>query len=89
MFRACSRALPRVAVLRRGLSKVALFSEGIRVGVCFVLCCVFRATPSTYGGSQARGQISAVATRLHHSHSHSGSEPRLQLTPQLMATPDR
>ena len=34
---------------------------------------VFRATPEANGGSQARGQIRAVAAGLHHSHSHSGS----------------
>ena len=44
--------------------------------------------PVAYGGSQARGLIGAVATSLHHSHSNAGSKPRLQLTSQLMATPD-
>jgi len=43
---------------------------------------------TAYGGSQARGLIGAVATGLHQSHSNAGSEPRLQPTPQLMATPD-
>ena len=42
-----------------------------------------------YGGSQARGRIGAVATGLRQSHSNVGSEPRLQPTPQLTATPDR
>ena len=32
-----------------------------------------------YGGSQARGQIGAVAASLHHSHSNRGSKPRLRL----------
>ena len=41
-----------------------------------------------YGGSQARGRIGAVATSLHQSHSNAGSEPHLQPTPQLTATPD-
>ena len=41
-----------------------------------------------YGGSQARGRIQAVATALRQSHSNAGSEPHLQPTPQLMATPD-
>ena len=49
---------------------------------------LFRATPMAYGGSQARGQIGAVAARLHHSYSHSGSELSLQPTPQPMATAD-
>ena len=46
------------------------------------------AAPVAYGGSQARGRIGAVATSLRHSHSNAGSEPRLQPTPQLTATPD-
>ena len=49
---------------------------------------LFRAAPATYGISQARGQIGAATARLRHSHSHAGSEPRLQPTPQLMAAPD-
>ena len=46
------------------------------------------ADPAAYGGSQAMGQIGAVATSLHQSHSNAGSEPPLQPTPQLTATPD-
>ena len=45
--------------------------------------------PAAYEGSQARGLIGALATSLYHSHSHSGSEQRLQPTPQLTVTPDR
>ena len=48
---------------------------------------ILRATPMAYRGSQARGQITAVATGLHHSHSNARSEPYLLSTPQLMATP--
>eukprot|EP00108_Taenia_solium_P006331 TsM_001148800 transcript=TsM_001148800 gene=TsM_001148800 len=51
-------------------------------------CAKARPLPMAYGGSQARGPIGAVATSLHQSHSNSGSEPRLQPTPQLTATPD-
>ena len=47
-----------------------------------------RATLTAYGGSQARGPIRAVAASLCHSHSNMGSEPHLQPTPQLTATPD-
>ena len=47
----------------------------------------FRAPPSTYGGSQGRGLIRAVASGLHHSHSNVGSEPCLRPTPQPMAMP--
>ena len=46
------------------------------------------AAPSAYGGSQARGRIRDVATGLRQSHSNAGSEPHLQPTPQLKATPD-
>ena len=49
---------------------------------------LLRATPVAYGGSQARGLIGAVAASLRHSHSNARSEPRLQPTLQLMATPD-
>ena len=49
---------------------------------------LFRAAPTAYGGSQARGPIRAVATSLHHGHSNSGSELRLRPTPQFIAMPD-
>ena len=52
------------------------------------LFAVFWAAPAAYGGSQARGQIGAVAASLRQSHSNAGSEPHLQPTPQLTATPD-
>ena len=52
----------------------------------FFVFCLFRATPTAYGGSQARAPIGATAAGLHHSHSNARSEPRLQPTPQLMAT---
>ena len=62
------------------------------VVVVVVFVAISWAAPSAYGGSQARGRIGAVATvatGLRQSHSNSGSEPRLQPTPQLTATPDR
>ena len=40
-----------------------------------------------YGNSQARGRIIAAGVSLRHSHSNSGSEPHLQPTSHLMATP--
>ena len=49
---------------------------------------LFRAAPLAYGSSQARGQIGATISSLHHSHSNTGSKPRLQATPQLTAKPD-
>ena len=48
----------------------------------------FRAAPTAYGSSQARGRIRAVAAGLCHSLSNARSEPCLQHTPQFMGTPD-
>ena len=54
----------------------------------FLSFCLFLwAAPAAYGGSQARGRIGAAGLRQ--SHSNAGSEPCLQPTPQLTATPDR
>ena len=47
-----------------------------------------RAVPMACGGSQARIIIRAAAAGLRYSHSNARSEPRLQPTPQLTATPD-
>ena len=49
---------------------------------------LFRAAPASYGSLQARDQIRAVAAGLHNSHSNARSEPSLQPTPHLVATPD-
>ena len=57
-------------------------------GFCLFIFCLFWAAPKAHGSSQASGRIKAVAAGLHHSHSHSRSEPSLQLTPPLTATPD-
>ena len=54
----------------------------------FVFYVFSRATPTAYGGSQARGLIRAVATGLRQSHSNVGPKPHLRPTPQLMATLD-
>ena len=54
----------------------------------FCLFAISKAALAAYGGSQARGLIGAGAAGLHQSHSNTGSEPRLQPTPQLKATPD-
>ena len=53
--------------------------------------CLFdfsRATPTAYGGFQARGLIRAAATGLRQSHSNTASELRLRPIPQLTAMPD-
>ena len=49
---------------------------------------LFRAVPSAYRSSQAKGWIRASATGLHHSHSHARSQPHLWPTQQLMALSD-
>ena len=49
---------------------------------------LFRATLTTYGSSQSRVRIGAVAAGLHHSHSNMGSKPCLRPTPQFTGTPD-
>ena len=56
---------------------------------CFVLFFgLFRAAPTVYGSSLARGRIGAIAASLHHSHNYAGSKPSLRATPQLTATTD-
>ena len=50
--------------------------------------CLLRATPTAYGGPQARGLVGAVAAGLHQSYSNARSLPRLRPTPQLTAAPD-
>ena len=57
-------------------------------GLYFAFFFFFRAAPTVYRSSQARGRIRAVAASLHHSHSNARSKPHLQPTPQLMATPN-
>ena len=58
-----------------------LFCRSLSHSLFFSL--LFSATPASYGGSQARGQIRSAAAGLRHSHSNAGSELRLWLTPQL------
>ena len=86
--------LPIISMVKKNIQLQAQFVFFVVV-FCFCFCfcfCLFaisRVAPSAYGGSQARGRIGAVATGLRQSHSNAGSEPRLQPTPQLTATPDR
>ena len=46
---------------------------------------LFRAVPTAYGDSQARGPVEATAAGLHQSHSNARSKPHLKPTPQLTA----
>ena len=54
---------------------------------CFVFSLAFYGLTLGIWISQARGPIGAIAASLCHRHSNTGSELRLQPTPQLMATP--
>uniref|UniRef100_A0A8D1DWP0 Uncharacterized protein n=2 Tax=Sus scrofa TaxID=9823 RepID=A0A8D1DWP0_PIG len=65
----------------------ASFSIGLFV-LFYLFIYSFLGPPVAYGGSQARGLIGAVATGLRQSHSNAGSEPCLQPTLQLTATPN-
>ena len=56
---------------------VALCKVSAISSLFIYLFCLFRAEPTAYGGSQARGRIRALAAGLHHSHSNAGSEPGL------------
>ena len=60
-------------------------------GTFYFIFCLFAiswAVPAAYGGSQARGPVGAIAASLSQSHGNARSEPNLQPTPQLTATPD-
>ena len=85
------------------IERICLFKLWFSPDICpgmvvlfLVFVCLFgfgffvfsRAAFTAYGGSQARGLIGAVAASLRQSHSNTGSEPRLQPTPQLRAMPD-
>ena len=54
----------------------------------FVFLPFLRLLPAAYGGSQARSLIGVVVTSLCHSRSYAGSQPYMQPTPQLIATPN-
>ena len=58
--------------------------------ICLILFiyCLCGVTCAAYGSFQARGQIGALATGLHRSHSNTKSEPCLRPTPQFTATLD-
>ena len=49
-----------------------VFANAVGFFFCFICLFVFRAMPTAYGSSQARGRIRAVAAGLHHSHSNTG-----------------
>ena len=67
------------------ITLISVILSSVAFSILFYIL-LFRATPAAYGGSQAKGQITAVAAG--HSHSNAGSELHLQSAPQLTATPD-
>ena len=79
-----------VAMCVKTLAFVYLFIYFYFIIIIIIFClfAISWAVLAAYGGSQAGGRIGAVATGLRQSHSHTGSEPNLQPTPQLTATPD-
>ena len=80
--------MQRVWAVQAPLTRqVGRYEAQIQVPPPFVIF-LFRAAPTEYGGSQARGLIGAVADSVHHSHSNARSKPRLRLAPHLTATPD-
>ena len=81
--------MPENILLETIIARVNIFFKGSHTIFFFCLFAISWAAPAAYGGSQARGRIGAVATGLCQSHSNTGSEPRLQPTPQLTAMPDR
>ena len=70
------------------LSTTQTWTHLIYLSLSISLSIYFRAAPAAYGNSQARDPVGAAAAHLHHSHSNSGSKPRLWPTPQLTAMPD-
>ena len=69
------------------LSEVSQTEKGKYRVIFFFFLGLFRATPTAYGSSQARGGVRAVAAALHHNHNTTRSKLNLQPTPQLTATP--
>ena len=77
--------------LEYGDSEIPFLTTKVRMQCLFSLLFyffgLFRAAPTTCGGSQARGLIGAVAAGHSHGHSNARSELHLQPTPQLMLDP--
>ena len=68
------------------LQEIEYSSLCYTIGPChlspfFFFFAISRATPTVYGGSQARGRIGAIAAGLWQSHSNVGSELHLRPTP--------
>ena len=73
--------------IREEIRKTVIISDIIFTHHFYVFVVfIFRAAPTTYGDSQARGQIESAAASLCHSHSATTSESHPQPTLQLVAT---
>ena len=76
----CSTVLSTFALLappsHSGFNSDVIFSERpfLMIFFLFLLFFLFRATPTVYGGSQAKVRIGVTAAGLHHSHTNAGSE---------------
>ena len=83
----------RIEYTYKRLRKKSESSELPQASSSFFFFCLFvflpfpGPLPMAYGGSQVRGRIGAIAAGLRQSHGNSGSELRLQPTPQLTAMP--
>ena len=62
----------------QGLEEYLPCDQALPSSTCSLFFFLFTSVVAVYGGSQARGQIRAAAASLHHSHSNTRSEPRLQ-----------
>ena len=76
-FRALERLMSFTYIAAEGLFFKTLPRAGNKRYILFYFALFFRTAPVAYRGSQARSPIGAIATSLHHSHSNTGSEPRL------------
>ena len=72
---------------RLGCVCLLMFISAACLSFFFFFFCLFRAAPTVYRGSQARGPIRTAAVRLRHSHRNPGSESHLRSLPQLTAMP--
>ena len=96
MWRNCNSNILLVGMyMYKHSENVCQFLEKfVCVCVCVCVCArararaFSRASPTAYGGFQARGLIRAVATSLRQSHSNKGCKPHLGPIPQLTVTPD-
>ena len=63
-------------------------TQGFLIIIITIIIIILGGHTETYGSSQARDWIGAVAAGLHHSNGNVRSEPCLQSTPKLTAMPD-